>query len=65
MCRLCENEGVRMGLYRSGEGVYGSAIMCGFGRERILNLEVGEVFGEEWMDVNGEGYLGKSYGCDW
>ena len=36
--RLCENEEVKMGLYRSGEGVYGSAIMGGFGRESGLNL---------------------------
>ena len=42
--RLCENEGVKMGLYRSGEGVYGSAIMGGFGRESGLNLN-GEVGG--------------------
>ena len=27
--RLCENEGVKMGLYRSGVGVYGS-IMYGW-----------------------------------
>ena len=42
--RLCENEGVKMGLYRSGEGVYGLAIMGGFGRESGLNLN-GEVCG--------------------
>ena len=44
MFRLWENEGVKKGLYRSGEGVYGSAIMGGFGRKSGLNLN-GEVGG--------------------
>ena len=44
VCMLCENEGVKMGLYRSGEGGYGSAIMGGFGWESGLNLN-GEVGG--------------------
>ena len=43
--RLCENEGVKMGLYRGERGVYGSAIEGGFGRESGLNLK-GEVGGE-------------------
>ena len=42
--RLCENERVKMSLYRSGERVCGSAIMGGFGRESGLNLN-GEVGG--------------------
>ena len=41
---LCENEGVKMGLYRSREGVYGSALVGSFGRESGLNLN-GEVDG--------------------
>ena len=45
MFRLCQNEVVKMGLYRSGEGVYGSAIMGGFGRESCSNLN-GEVGGD-------------------
>ena len=31
----------------------------GLGRKEILNLKVGGVYGEEWMDVSGEGFLGK------
>ena len=42
--RLCENEGVKMGLYRGERGVYGSAIEGEFGRESGLNLN-GEVGG--------------------
>ena len=44
MFRVCENEGVKMGLYRSGER--GKVRLCegGFGRESGLNLN-GEVGG--------------------
>ena len=42
--RLCENEGVKMGLYRGERGVYGLVIEGGFGRESGLNLN-GEVGG--------------------
>ena len=45
MFRLCENEGVKIGLYRSGER--GKVRLCkgGFGRESVLNLngKVGRV----------------------
>ena len=42
MFRLCENEGVKKGLYRGGER--GRSCMGGFGRESGLNLN-GEVGG--------------------
>ena len=42
--RLCENEGVKMGLYRGGERVGFRSCMGGFGRESGLNLN-GEVGG--------------------
>ena len=42
--RLCENEGLKKGIYRR-EGVKGSAMIGGFGRESGLNLK-GEVGGE-------------------
>ena len=42
--RLCENEGLKKGIYRR-EGGKGSAIMGGFGRESGLNLK-GEVGGD-------------------
>ena len=41
--RLCENEGVKKGLYRSG-GLMVRSCMGGFGRESGLNLN-GEVGG--------------------
>ena len=44
MFRLCENEGVKKGLYRSGEGCMVRSCMGGFGRESGLNLN-GEVGG--------------------
>ena len=44
VCRLCENEGLKKGIYRR-EGVEGSAMMGGFGRESGLNLK-GEVGGD-------------------
>ena len=44
--RLCENEGLKKGIYRrEGGGGNGSAIMGGFGRESGLNLK-GEVGGD-------------------
>ena len=42
--RLCENEGVKMGLYRGGERGRVRSYMGGFGRESGLNLN-GEVGG--------------------
>ena len=42
--RLCENEGVKMGLYRSGERGRIQPCMGGFWRESGLNLN-GEVGG--------------------
>ena len=39
--RLCENEGVKIGLYRSGERVMVRSCMGGFGRESGLNLNGG------------------------
>ena len=44
MCMLCENEGVKMGLYRSGERSRVRPCMGGSGREIGLNLN-GEVGG--------------------
>ena len=44
MFRLCENEGVKEGLYRSGGRVMVRSCMGGFGRESGLNLN-GEVGG--------------------
>ena len=44
MFRLCENEGVKMGLYRSEERGRVWSCMGGFGRESGLNLK-GEVDG--------------------
>ena len=44
---LCEIEEGMRGLYRSGEGFRVRPFRVGFGREIILNLKVGEVFGEE------------------
>ena len=43
MFRLCENEGVKMGLYRSG-GLMVRSCMGGFGKKSGLNLK-GEVGG--------------------
>ena len=62
--RLCENEGVKMGLYRGERGVYGSAIEGGFGRGSGLNLngEVGGVY-DGWMWI-GEGCMEKRLGFD-
>ena len=42
--RLCENEGVKMGLYRGGERGRVRLWEGGFGRESGLNLK-GEVSG--------------------
>ena len=44
MFRVCENEGVKIGLYRSGERGRVRPCMGGFGREIGLNLN-GEVGG--------------------
>ena len=44
MFRLCENEGVNMGLYRGGERGRVRPLWVGFGRESGLNLN-GEVGG--------------------
>ena len=44
VCMLCENEGLKKGLYRSGERGRVRPCMGGFGRESGLNLK-GEVGG--------------------
>ena len=44
MFRLCENEGVKRGLYRSGERGRARLWEGEFGRESVLNLK-GEVDG--------------------
>ena len=61
---MCENEGVKMGLYRSGERCRVRPCMGGFGRESGLNLngEVGEVY-DGWMWI-GEEIIEKRVGFD-
>ena len=52
---LCENKEGGRGLYSGGRGVWVQPFRVGLGGKEILNLKVGGVYGEEWMDVSGEG----------
>ena len=52
---FCENEVEWKGIYKERGSVY-SAIQGGNGWENGFEfLKVGGVYGEEWMDVSGEG----------